>query len=59
MPMDLASSARWFQGIMIRVCAGLERVRLLIDHVVCFSKSVIASMSATFCKISEQLIFFK
>lgn len=58
MPMSLASSAGWFQSIMIRVCQGLYRVHLFIDHVVCFSKTVIASMTAIFHKMSEQPISF-
>ena len=47
MPMLLASSPGWFQSIMLRVCKGLERVRLFIDDIVCFSKMV-ASMSAIY-----------
>ena len=39
MPMGLASSPGWFQSIMLRVCEGLERVRLFIDDIVCFSKN--------------------
>ena len=39
MPMGLASSPGWFQSIMLRVCEGLERVRLFIDNIVCFSKN--------------------
>ena len=39
MPMGLASSPGWFQSIMLRVCDGLERVRLCIDDTVCFSKN--------------------
>ena len=37
MPMLLASSPGWFQSIMLRVCEGLESVRLFIDDIVCFS----------------------
>ena len=37
MPMGLASSPGWFQSIMLRVCDGLQRVRLFIDDIVCFS----------------------
>ena len=47
MPMGLASRPGWFQSIMLRVCKGLERVRLFIDDIVCFSKMV-ASMSAIY-----------
>ena len=32
-PMGLASSPGWSQSIMLRVCDGLERVRLFIDIV--------------------------
>ena len=39
MPMGLASSPGWFQSIMLRVCDGLQRVRLFIDDIVCFSKN--------------------
>ena len=39
MPMGLASSPGWFQSIMLRVCEGLQRVRLFIDDFVCFSAS--------------------
>ena len=39
MPMGLASSPGWFQSIMLRVCNGLERVRVFIDDIVCFSKN--------------------
>ena len=39
MPMALASSPGWFQSIMLRVCDGLQRVRLFIDDIVCFSKN--------------------
>ena len=39
MPMGLASSRGCFQFIMLRVCEGLERVRLFIDDIVCFSKN--------------------
>ena len=39
MPMGLASSPGWFQSIMLRVCEGLERVRLSIDDIFCFSKN--------------------
>ena len=39
MPMGLASSPGWFQSIMLRVCEGLNRVRLFIDDIVCFSKN--------------------
>ena len=39
MPMGLASSPGWFQSIMLRVCDGLKRVRLLIDDIVCFSQN--------------------
>ena len=38
-PMGLASRPGWFQSIMLRVCEGLERVRLFIDDIVCFSKT--------------------
>ena len=38
MPMGLASSPGWFQSIMLRVCEGLQRVRLFID-IACFSAS--------------------
>lgn len=36
MPMGLASSPGWFQFIMLRICDGLQRVRLCIDDI-CFS----------------------
>ncbi|CAB1110326.1 unnamed protein product [Ectocarpus sp. CCAP 1310/34] len=36
--MGLASSPGWFQGIMSRVCEGLERCMLFIDDIVIFSK---------------------
>ena len=39
MPQGLASSPGWFQSIMLRVCEGLERVKLFIDNIVCFSKN--------------------
>ncbi len=39
MPMGLASSPGWFQSILLRVCEGLQRVRLFIDDIVCFSSS--------------------
>ena len=39
MPMGLASSPAWFQSILLRVCDGLQRVRLFIDGIVCFSKN--------------------
>ena len=39
MPMGLAFSPGWFQSIMLRVCEGLERLRLFIDDIVCFSKN--------------------
>ena len=39
MPMGLASSPGWFRSIMLRDCDGLERVRLFIDDIVCFSKN--------------------
>ena len=38
MPMGLASSPGCFQSIILRVCEGLQRVRLFIDDV-CFSAS--------------------
>ena len=31
--------AGWFQSIMLRVREGLERVKLFIDDIVCFSKN--------------------
>ena len=37
MPMGLASSPGRFQSIMQRVCEGLQRVRLFVDGIVCFS----------------------
>ena len=37
MPMGLASSPGWFQSITLRVCEGLEGVRLFIEDIVCFS----------------------
>ena len=39
MPQGLASSPGWFQSIMLRVCEGLERVKLFSDDIVCFSKN--------------------
>ena len=39
MPQELASSPDWFQSIMLRVCEGLERLKLFIDDIVCFSKN--------------------
>ena len=39
MPLGLASSPEWFQSIMLRVCEGLERVKLFIDDIVCFSEN--------------------
>ena len=39
MPQGLASSPACFQSIMLRVCEGLERVKLFIDDIVCFSKN--------------------
>ena len=39
MPMGLASSPGWFQSVILRVCEGLERVRLFIGDIVCFSKN--------------------
>ena len=39
MPQGLASSPSWFQSIMLRVCEGLERVKLFIGDIVCFSKN--------------------
>ena len=39
MPEGLASSPGWFQSIMLRVCEGLEQVKLFIDDIVCFSKN--------------------
>ena len=45
MPMELASSPGWFQPIMLRVCEGLERVRLFIDDIVCFSKNGLEHVS--------------
>ena len=39
MPQGLASSPGLFQSIMLRVCEGLERVKLFIDDIVCFSKN--------------------
>ena len=38
MPMGFAFSPRWFQSIVLRVCEGLQRVRLFIDDIVCLSK---------------------
>ena len=35
----LASTPSWVQSIMLRVCEGLERVKLFIDDIVCFSKN--------------------
>ena len=37
--MGLAVSPGWFQPIMLHVCEGLERVRLFIDDIVCFSSN--------------------
>ena len=39
MPQGLASFPGWFQSIILRVCEGLERVKLFIDDIVCFSKN--------------------
>ena len=39
MPQGLDSSPGWFQSIMLRVCEGLQRVKLFIDYIVCFSKN--------------------
>ena len=39
-PMGLASSPGWFQSIMLRVCDGLERVRLFIDDMCVFRRTV-------------------
>ncbi|CAN0450104.1 unnamed protein product, partial [Scytosiphon promiscuus] len=39
MPMGLASSPGWSQSIVLRVCEGLDRIRLFIDDIVCFSKT--------------------
>ena len=39
MPQGLASSPGWFQSIMLRVCEDLERMKLFIDDIVCFSKN--------------------
>ncbi|CAN0361966.1 unnamed protein product, partial [Ascophyllum nodosum] len=39
MRQGLASSPGWFQTIMLRVYEGLERVKLFIDDIVCFSKN--------------------
>ena len=46
MPMGLASSPGWFRSIMLSVCDGLGCVRLFIDDVVVFEKTV-QSMCAT------------
>ena len=39
MPMGLASCPGWVQSNMLRVCDGLQRVRLFIDDIACFSKN--------------------
>ena len=39
MPLGLAYSPGWFQSIMLRLCEGLEREKLFIDDIVCFSKT--------------------
>ena len=39
MSQGLASSPGWFQSIMLGVCGSLERVKLLIDDIVWFSKN--------------------
>lgn len=37
MPVGSASRPGWFQSIMLRMCEGLERVRLFLGDIVCFS----------------------
>ena len=39
MPQGLVSSPSWFQSIMLRVCEGLERVKVVIDDIICLSKN--------------------
>ena len=38
MPMGLAASPGFFQQIMNRVCEGLDRIRLFIDDIICYSR---------------------
>ena len=38
MTMGLASRPGWFKSIMLRVCDGLELMRLFIDDIVCYKK---------------------
>lgn len=38
MPMGLASRLGRLKSIMLRVWDGLQRIRLFIDNIVCFSK---------------------
>ena len=39
MSQKFASSPGWFQSIMLRVCEGLEGVKLFTDDIVCFPKN--------------------
>ena len=43
MPMGLVSSPGWFQSIMLRVCDGLKRVRLLSYY-----RKMLPQMSVTY-----------
>ena len=38
-PQGFVSSPSWFQSIMLRVCEGLERVKVVIDDIICLSKN--------------------
>ena len=58
MPMGLASSPGWFQSIMLRVCDGLKRVRLLYSStILCVFRKTEQSMWLTLRNFLNDLRF--
>ena len=58
MPMGLASSPGWFQSIMLRVCDGLKRVRLLYSStILCVFRKTEQSMWLTLRDFLNDLRF--